>query len=284
MSWPRWAFWGCLSPLSSASNTIRMALRDLLQSISDWFFGPQKPEEQPPPQRPQQQARPQRPPQEQTRPQRPQQQVAHARRPSKTQQPSRDGARRPSNTAEDNSQNEHYQSLRTLAKNEGAEMVRCFEQSHTAYASGERALAKELSNQGNAHKRDMEEFNTAASEWIYAENNKNRESGEVDLHGLYVKEAITFTEKAIQRARRRGDARINFIVGKGLHSPQGLAKLKPAIADLMQRQGLIAELDENNAGVLIVSLDGRRAGGGTVLRPDDITRRLESKDNGCAIM
>ena len=37
--------------------------------------------------------------------------------------------------------------------------------------------------------------------------------GEVDLHGLYVKEAITYSERAINDARRRGDAKVHLIVG-----------------------------------------------------------------------
>lgn len=37
--------------------------------------------------------------------------------------------------------------------------------------------------------------------------------GEVDLHGLFVKEAMTYSERAINDARRRGDAKINLIVG-----------------------------------------------------------------------
>lgn len=37
--------------------------------------------------------------------------------------------------------------------------------------------------------------------------------GEVDLHGLYVKEAIRFTDKSIEEARARGDSQIRLIVG-----------------------------------------------------------------------
>ena len=37
--------------------------------------------------------------------------------------------------------------------------------------------------------------------------------GEVDLHGLYVKEAIRFTDKSIAEARARGDSQIRLIVG-----------------------------------------------------------------------
>ena len=36
---------------------------------------------------------------------------------------------------------------------------------------------------------------------------------EVDLHGLYVKEAITYTDQSIAEARARGDKEIRLIVG-----------------------------------------------------------------------
>ncbi|KZT10606.1 Smr-domain-containing protein [Laetiporus sulphureus 93-53] len=111
-----------------------------------------------------------------------------------------------------------------------------------------------------AHLREMERLNAQASEWIFNENNKDREPGEVDLHGLYVKEAITFTERAINDARRCESNKIHLIVGKGLHSSDGVAKLKPAIEELLRKQGLVAELDQNNSGVLIVNLSATRAG------------------------
>ena len=37
--------------------------------------------------------------------------------------------------------------------------------------------------------------------------------GEIDLHGLYVKEAIDYTDRAIEAAKRRGDTTLNIIVG-----------------------------------------------------------------------
>ncbi|OBZ67141.1 hypothetical protein A0H81_12985 [Grifola frondosa] len=183
-----------------------------------------------------------------------------------------------------NQNNEHYKGLRARANEEGDQMAQCFEQAHQAYAAGDGARAKELSNEGKAHQREMERLNAQASEWIFVENNKDSQSGEIDLHGLYVKEAITFTEKAIQEARGRGESKVHLIVGKGLHSANGVAKLKPAIEELMQKQGLVAELDQSNGGVLIVNLDGQPSGEGTIMRPDDIARGLANKDEGCLIM
>lgn len=37
--------------------------------------------------------------------------------------------------------------------------------------------------------------------------------GEVDLHGLYVKESITYTDQSIGEARARGDKEVRLIVG-----------------------------------------------------------------------
>lgn len=71
----------------------------------------------------------------------------------------------------------------------------------------------------------------------------------VDLHGLYVAEAVQFAKYEVQNARSRGDKVVRFIVGesfvkpvgcvhhsrtdlgKGLHSDDGKAKIRPALED-----------------------------------------------------
>lgn len=47
---------------------------------------------------------------------------------------------------------------------------------------------------------------------------------------------------------------MRFIVGKGLHSDAGAAKIRPALEDHFTKRGLIHSLDPKNAGVLIVRL------------------------------
>lgn len=81
--------------------------------------------------------------------------------------------------------------------------------------------------------------------------------GEIDLHGLYVKEAIEHTDRALQEAKQKGDSELHLIVGactsifsswkprgqlqagKGLHSQGGAAKIKPAIEELYVRISLL---------------------------------------------
>ncbi|OAX33259.1 hypothetical protein K503DRAFT_700702, partial [Rhizopogon vinicolor AM-OR11-026] len=82
---------------------------------------------------------------------------------------------------------------------------------------------------------------------------QNNKPGKVDLHGLSVKEAISYSDKAIKEALQRGDSRIRLIVGKGLHS-DGQARIKPAIEKKMRQCNLPTEADPQNAGVLIVQL------------------------------
>ncbi|PBK81208.1 DUF1771-domain-containing protein [Armillaria gallica] len=162
-------------------------------------------------------------------------------------------------THEDDNQqdqlNEYDGSLRARAKKEGDEMARCFIESREAYIRGNRAAAKVLSKQGKIHKQKMEQLNKEASSWIYLEKNRHSKPGEIDLHGLYVKEAIAYTDAALEEAKLRGDSEIRLIVGKGLHCESGEAKLGPAIKGLM-RKYLPAEFDPSNSGVLVVGLNG----------------------------
>ncbi|KAK0215953.1 hypothetical protein EDD85DRAFT_440476 [Armillaria nabsnona] len=169
--------------------------------------------------------------------------------------------------------NEYYVNLRARANKEGDEMVRCSIESREAFNRGDRAAAKDLSNQGKNHKQKKEQLHKEASDWIYHENNhvswlhvtfvwdtnsvlQDREPGEIDLHGLYVKEAITYTDAALKEAKLRGDSEIRLIVGKGIHSEGGEAKLGPAIKGRMRKYQLAAEFDPLNSGVLVVGLNG----------------------------
>ncbi|KAG2015504.1 hypothetical protein CC2G_008772 [Coprinopsis cinerea AmutBmut pab1-1] len=71
-----------------------------------------------------------------------------------------------------NQANEYYRDLRARANEEGDKMAQCFQQGHEAYARGDGALAKEFSNKGKAHQKNMEALNKQASDWIFEANNR----------------------------------------------------------------------------------------------------------------
>ncbi|BGP50473.1 hypothetical protein JCM10450v2_006392 [Rhodotorula kratochvilovae] len=180
-----------------------------------------------------------------------------------------------------NAQNVHYVELRNLAIREGDLMAKAFAASKQAYAAGDGGAAHDLSLEGKEHQRNKDRYNDEAAAWIYAENNRTQQQGSIDLHGLYVQEAVEYTEKAIADARNKGMPELRVIVGKGNHSPSHVAKIKPAIAQLMERERLTANLDPQNGGVLVVQLQGQGGGkqGGQFLR------ELEgSSQNDCVVM
>ncbi|KZT57747.1 DUF1771-domain-containing protein [Calocera cornea HHB12733] len=176
----------------------------------------------------------------------------------------------------------HYKSLRAQANEEGDRMGDCFDRAHEAHERGDGAAAKALSNEGHEHQRRMEQLNTQAADWIFAANNNESPPGTIDLHGLYVQEAIDRTEQALQTTQAQGAPELRVIVGKGLHSKGHVAKIKPAIEQLMQKYRFAAELDPQNEGVLIVHLGGG-AQGRRGMDADEVTRRLDS-DEKCVIM
>ena len=181
---------------------------------------------------------------------------------------------------------EAYTSLRARAKQEGDLMAQYYQQSQEAYERRDRARAKALSDEGKHHALKMEKLNAKASATIFKgkpypyisigneliitpreqpgkvpgrdvalllHSYQDKATCEVDLHGLYVKEAIAYSQKAVADARRRGDFEIRLIVGtcltsarfepsilsslvgQGNHSEGGVCRLKPAIQEDMQK-------------------------------------------------
>ncbi|EJD02999.1 Smr-domain-containing protein [Fomitiporia mediterranea MF3/22] len=163
-------------------------------------------------------------------------------------------------------------------------MDQLFDASRAAYSRGDGAEAKELSNRAKGLKSEKERLDREAAEWIFEQNNKGREPGEVDLHGLRAEEAVERTEEFIIDCRKQGLSELRLIVGKGLHSQNHEAVLKPRIEELMKKHNIVAELDPENSGVLLVHLDGGEKTRDRGIDPEEITRRLGDDEKSCIIM
>lgn len=57
----------------------------------------------------------------------------------------------------------------------------------------------------------------------------------IDVHGLKPDEALFRTEERLRHLLRNGHSTLNVIVGKGLHSPNGVPAVKNHIVREMQR-------------------------------------------------
>lgn len=86
-----------------------------------------------------------------------------------------------------------------------------------------------------------------------------------------------------QNARQNGLTELRIIIGKGNHSANHIAKIGPAIEELMSKEDLTAYLDPKNSGVLVVALQGQGTGHGS----REIVGQLEGAgagEGGCLVM
>ncbi|KAJ5082456.1 hypothetical protein N7532_011499 [Penicillium argentinense] len=153
-----------------------------------------------------------------------------------------------------------YDRLRDLARQEASKRGDCFHRSKEAYSNGDGAAAKELSEQGKAHGRKMEEYNRQASQFIFRENNADGRvaADTIDLHGQFVEEAEEILEERIKYAKAHGQSHLHVIVGKGNHSAGHVQKIKPRVEQVCRELGL-QYATEDNAGRIYVNLTGGEA-------------------------
>ncbi|CAR30209.1 Smr domain-containing protein [Lachancea thermotolerans CBS 6340] len=147
-----------------------------------------------------------------------------------------------------------YKRLRDLADQAYKKRQQLSQQSQNAYKNGDRSGAHTLSEQAKEQLQVAEKYNLQAAEFVFTQNNADSSSNEIDLHGLYTKEAVWILQKRIAAAVSARESVLKVIVGKGLHSANGIAKIKPAVEDLCQQANLPNYVDSKNAGVLVIEL------------------------------
>ncbi|KAF8650394.1 hypothetical protein AX16_005202 [Volvariella volvacea WC 439] len=94
----------------------------------------------------------------------------------------------------------------------------------------------------------------AAKRYYAARNPPDQARRSIDVHRLRLHEALKVIEEAFRRVLEQGENSLNVIVGKGLHSREGIPVLKPKVIEAMREQGIQCEEDEINPGILILWL------------------------------
>lgn len=147
-----------------------------------------------------------------------------------------------------------YKQYRDEAKKWHDKRTEYSQQSQNAYQNGDKQAAHELSEKLKDALRKAEDANKRAAQYVFVENNADSKGNEIDLHGLYVNEAKWVLQKRIGEALRTSQQELLVIVGKGNHSQNGVAKLKPAIDELCSEAGLNHYISQKNSGVLVIDL------------------------------
>lgn len=151
---------------------------------------------------------------------------------------------------------DEYQRLRSLADQAFQKKQSLSQESQEAYQHGDGAKAHQLSEKAKVQQRVAEKYNLEAAEYVFVQNNADSGSNEIDLHGLYVKEALWILQKRISAGIKGNEPYVRVIVGKGKHSQNGIAKIKFAVEDLCKEANLKNYLDSKNSGVLVIELQG----------------------------
>lgn len=151
---------------------------------------------------------------------------------------------------------QEYQRLRSLADDAHKKRQELSNESQAAYKQGDGGRAHQLSEKAKIQQRLADQYNMEAAEYVFVQNNADSGSDEIDLHGLFVKEALWILQRRIASGVNGQESRLRVIVGKGLHSQNGLAKIKPAVEDLCREANLKNYIDKKNQGVLVIELEG----------------------------
>lgn len=81
----------------------------------------------------------------------------------------------------------------------------------------------------------------------------------IDLHGLYVLEAMPKVKAHLEMCRREGVKRTFIITGRGLHSVDGVAKIRPQVEKMLaeERVRVVKETGKVvNEGAFLVEFMG----------------------------
>jgi DNA-nicking Smr family endonuclease len=96
----------------------------------------------------------------------------------------------------------------------------------------------------------MTQKNKEASVAIYHHRNDGKGDLYIDLHGLYVEEALGFTKEKLAELTKRKGCDLELITGAGHHSADHVAHIKGKVIDLLKEKGM--QFSEKNAGELLV--------------------------------
>ena len=108
-----------------------------------------------------------------------------------------------------------------------------------AFLYGSGAVARSHAARGREEGELMRRSQVTEALAVFREQNRNVDcSRVVDLHGLHVRPAVCLLDFAVRRARRRGQAELVAITGRGRNSQGGRSRLRPAVEEFCQRHRL----------------------------------------------
>ncbi|KAF7361940.1 Smr domain-containing protein [Mycena venus] len=144
--------------------------------------------------------------------------------------------------------------LRKQAWNEEAQLRSMKEELERAVLQNKIKEAFLLRRNIETREEEARKLHGRAARRYFRASNLSRKDGEIDVHGLFIAEAVNKVETALEAAILSGRKELRVIVGRGRGSKDGQPKLRPAITREMQKQGIPCRIQAGNDGVLILTV------------------------------
>lgn len=144
--------------------------------------------------------------------------------------------------------------LRVEAKRRAEEADDNFRHYRDALKIGDGEMAKNYHDAAKYGRKCMKDANDRAADIAFERNNENRPFHIIDLHHLFVTEAIAKLTDRVNDAIIRSMQELTVIVGRGRHSVCG-PKLKTAVANYAFKNNIRFGLDPINPGRIELYLE-----------------------------
>jgi len=142
---------------------------------------------------------------------------------------------------------------RKLAGDNALKMKECYEKSQNEFKTGDKKLAKELSEQGKLYKEKIKENNDLAMVTAFNYKNKGKELNEIDFHLLLVDEAIKYLSERIEAIKSTNISSLVVIHGQGIHSDKNESRIKNACYKYLDENKIFYTKDNPIKGCLTIS-------------------------------
>ena len=150
---------------------------------------------------------------------------------------------------------DQVESLRSQASIYHSKVVQCAKASQEAWKNGKKGDAHTLSEEKKNWQKKKDDANRRAAKLILEPQNWQT-SKEIDLHGLYLDEAMDATREFIRHWSKKTLRRetVLIITGAGNHSENKKAVIRPTVEELLQDQGLEYESVHGNGAFRVILL------------------------------
>lgn len=130
-----------------------------------------------------------------------------------------------------------------------------FRRYRTALKSGEEGIANQYYDEAKCCRKNMKAANDTAAEIAFERHNKSWTLDIIDLHNLFVSEAIAKLTDRFNAVIWTNIRELTVIVGRGHHSECG-PKLKTAVIDFAVKNNITYCFDSLNPGRIVLQVEG----------------------------